>query len=160
MIESVSPVASRYSWVRVTVVILVVFLLGFGLGAGGVMLGMRYVVQRELTAPTQQGGAEPIDQFMQRLEIHLNNALKLGPKERKMVHEEFVIDKAQFKRQRNDYFHALRVTLGDSVYRLASRLPPDKGAKLKDIVKKRFEPWGIVPGDSPSPSATPVVTGT
>jgi hypothetical protein len=137
----------RVSW-RALLLLAVVFVLGFGIGAGGVLVIGRHMLRKALTASASENG--PIDRLLDGTERSLARRLSLTPEERAAVHEELTTTGREFKRDRASFVGSLRRMTADTIARIAKRLSPDKGARLRKLAREHFEPLGLLPESSPA----------
>ena len=145
------PPKKQRSSLRAVLLLLLVFLLGFGFGAGGVLLGFRHMARNAFAASPK--ATAPIDRFLAAVEARFTRKLALTPAERAAAHEELAITAREFKRDRETFLTATRNLVNDTIFRIGQRLPPEKRDRLEELARARLEPWGIRLEDSP-PAAT------
>lgn len=140
---------SSGNW-RALLLLLLVFVAGLGFGAGGVVLVGRHMLRRAFTATADETG--PIDRMLAATERNVTRNLGLTPAERAAVHEELVATSREFKRDRATFIDAVRGITGDTIARIAKRLPPEKGVRLEKLARERLQPLGMLPKTSPTPA--------
>jgi len=137
--SSSSPKSSR--WKAVALLVLV-FVLGAGCGIGGGLLVLRRVVHRAIAEP--QNGHTPVDFVVAALERDISADLDLDDAQRQQLHESLQTTAKDFKDLRMEIWQKARSKATESLERIASQLPPDKAAKLRERAKSRLQPWGLL----------------
>jgi len=137
--SSSSPKSSR--WKAVALLVLV-FVLGAGCGIGGGLLVLRRVVHRAIAEP--QNGHTPVDFVVAALERDISADLDLDDAQRQQLHESLQTTAKDFKDLRMEIWQKARTKATESLERIASQLPPEKAAKLRERAKSRLQPWGLL----------------
>jgi hypothetical protein len=136
-----SPSPKRSRWKAVALLGLV-FVLGAACGIGGGLLVLRRLVQNAISEP--QGNRTPVDLVIAALEREILSELDLDAAQRKQLHESLQITVQDFKGLRVEVWQKAREKTRESLDRIASQLPPEKAAKLRERAANRLKPWGLL----------------
>jgi len=137
--SSSSPKSSRW---KAVLLLVLVFVLGAGCGIGGGLLVLRRVVHRAIAEP--QSEHTPVDLVIAALERDISGDLDLDDAQRQQLHESLQATAKDFKDLRVEIWQKARTKATESLERIASQLPPDKAAKLRERAKSRLQPWGLL----------------
>lgn len=137
--SSSSPKSSRW---KAVLLLGLVFVLGAGCGIGGGLLVLRRMVHRAITDP--QSDRTPVDLVIAALERDVSSELDLDDAQRKQLHESLQVTAKDFKGLRIEIWQKAREKTRESLDRIASQLPPEKAAKLRERATSRLKPWGLL----------------
>lgn len=119
-----------------------VFVLGAACGIGGGLLVLRRMVHRAIAEP--QSEHTPVDLVIAALEHDISSELDLDDAQRHQLHESLQITAQDFKGLRIEIWQKAREKTRQSLERIASQLPPEKAAKLRERATSRLKPWGLL----------------
>lgn len=122
--------------------LVLVFVLGAGCGIGGGLLVLRRVVHRAIAEP--QSEHTPVDFVVAALERDISAELDLDDAQRQQLHESLQVTVKDFKDLRLEIWQKARTKANESLECIASQLPPEKAAKLRERAKSRLQPWGLL----------------
>lgn len=134
-----SPKNSRW---KALLLLGLVFVLGAACGIGGGLLVLRRVVHRAIAEP--QSEHTPVDLVIAALERDISSELDLDDAQRHQLHESLQVTAKDFKGLRLEIWQKAREKTRESLDRIASQLPPDKAAKLRERATSRLKPWGLL----------------
>lgn len=137
--SSTSPKNSRC---KAVLLLMLVFVLGAGCGVGGGLLVLRRVVHRAIAEP--QSEHTPVDRVIAALERDILSELDLDDAQRQQLHESLQITAEDFKGLRLEIWQKAREKARESLDRIASQLPPEKAAMLRERATSRLKPWGLL----------------
>lgn len=125
---------------RAIALLLGVFLLGSVFGAGVLM----FSVKRKMQKVAQMDRPAPrVKKNFARLHKHLERSLDLTSEESASVEAELNTTMRNIFKVRLRAFRGVKLETVDSVNRIASQLPKEKGDKLRSMADKRLGPWGV-----------------
>ena len=130
------------SRLKAVLLLLLVFVLGAACGIGGGLIVLRRLAQQAINAPNTKNA--PINVAMRLLEDDLAGHVELSDKEKAMLNFELSECGTAFKDLRMEIWQKARTKATESLERIASQLPPDKAAKLRERAKSRLQPWGLL----------------
>jgi len=133
------PRTSRY---KAVVLLLFVFVLGAACGIGGGLLVLRRVAQQAINAQNTKNA--PINIAMRLLEEDLVRQIEFDSKEQAMLNFELKQAASDFTGLRIEIWQKAREKTRESLDRIASQLPPEKAAKLRERATSRLKPWGLL----------------
>jgi hypothetical protein len=137
--SSSSPKRSRW---KAVALLGLVFVLGAACGIGGGLFVLRRVVHRAITDP--QSDRTPVDLVIAALERDVSSELDLDDAQRHQLHQSLQITAQDFKGLRIEVWQKAREKARESLERIASQLPPEKAAKLREHATSRLKPWGLL----------------
>lgn len=137
--SSSSPKRSRW---KAVLLLGLVFVLGAACGIGGGLLVLRRMVHRAIAEP--QSEHTPVDLVIAALEHDISSEFDLDDAQRHQLHESLQITAQDFKGLRIEIWQKAREKTRESLDRIASQLPPDKAAKLREHATNRLKPWGLL----------------
>jgi len=135
------PSPKRSRWKAVALLVLV-FLLGAGCGIGGGLLILRRVVHRAIAEP--QSDFTPVDFIVAALEHDMVSELDLDASQRHQLHATLQLTARDMKVLRSEMWGKVSQKARESLDRIASQLPPEKAAKLREHATSRLKPWGLL----------------
>ena len=138
-----APPTSGTNRLRALLFLLLVFLLGAGCGIGGGLLVLHGIAQRAFSA--EPGNTSPVELVTAALEKQIAGELELTPAQRETAHRELAITIVKFKDLRVRMRSDARAIVKDTLERVEQNLPPEKRVKLRERVRARLQPWGLVP---------------
>ena len=86
----------------------------------------------------------PVDLVIAALERDVSAELDLDDAQRQQLHESLQITAKDFKGLRIEIWQKAREKTRESLDRIASQLPPEKAAKLRERAISRLKPWGLL----------------
>lgn len=137
--SSPSPKNSRW---KAVLLLGLVFVLGAACGIGGGLLVLRRVVHRAIADP--QSEHTPVDLVIAAFERDIASELDLDDAQRHQLHESLQVTAKDFKGLRIEIWQKARAKARESLERIASQLPPEKAAKLREHATSRLKPWGLL----------------
>ncbi|MBK8037949.1 MAG: hypothetical protein IPK22_12600 [Verrucomicrobiaceae bacterium] len=136
-----SPSPKRSRW-KAVLLLGLVFVLGAACGIGGGLFVLRRVVHRAITDP--QSDRTPVDLVIAALERDVSSELDLDDAQRHQLHQSLQITVKDFKGLRIEVWQKAREKARESLERIASQLPPEKAARLREHATSRLKPWGLL----------------
>jgi hypothetical protein len=136
---SSSPQNSRW---KAVLLLGLVFVLGAACGIGGGLFVLRRMVHRAIADP--QSEHTPVDLVIAALERDVSAEIDLDDAQRQQLHESLQITAKDFKGLRIEIWQKAREKTRESLDRIASQLPPEKAAKLRERAISRLKPWGLL----------------
>jgi hypothetical protein len=137
--SSSSPKSSRW---KAVLLLVLVFVLGAGCGIGGGLFVLRRVVHRAIAEP--QSDFTPVDFIVAALEHDISSELELDTSQRNQLHATLQLTARDMKVLRSEMWEKVSQKARESLERIASQLPPEKAAKLRERASSRLKPWGLL----------------
>jgi len=130
-------------------------IIGLLAGAGGVAWWAADFLRKSARAP--ESAWDPAELLLRRLERQIIEEIALTPDQRRTISEEMGFTIAAARDIRLGLSRSTRRLAEDTLERIARRLPADKEARLREVMRRRLGPWGLLeplPEKSTKPQPT------